>query len=66
VGNVRSKSCQGIVACDFFVSVTATFKIVYVFVAMEIGSRRILHLNTTEHPPIVKLFQVLDFSGFRR
>ena len=41
---------KAIVACDFFVSVTATFKIVYVFVAMEVGSRRILHLNTTEHP----------------
>src|SRR5262249_875140 len=38
------------VAGDFFVSVTATFRIVYVFVAMEIGSRRILHFNVTEHP----------------
>ena len=27
---------KAIVACDFFVSVTATFRIVYVFVAMEI------------------------------
>jgi len=41
---------KGIVACDFFVSVNATFRIVYVFVAMEIGSRRVLHLNVTEHP----------------
>src|SRR5262245_27644829 len=39
-----------IVACDFFVSITATFRIVYVFVAMEVGSRRIVHWNTTEHP----------------
>src|SRR5262249_22210056 len=39
-----------IVACDFFVSVTATLRIVYVFVAMEIDSRRILHLKVTEHP----------------
>ena len=39
-----------IVACDFFVSVTASFRILYVFVAMEIGSRRILHFNVTEHP----------------
>lgn len=31
-------------------SVTARFRIVYVFVAMEIGSRRILHCNVTEHP----------------
>jgi transposase InsO family protein len=41
---------SAIVACDFFVCVTATFRIVYVFVAMEIGSRRILHTNTTAHP----------------
>jgi putative transposase len=31
------------VACDFFVSVTATFRLLYVFVAMEIGTRRIVH-----------------------
>jgi putative transposase len=30
--------------------VTATFRIVYVFVAMGIGSRRILHVNVTDHP----------------
>ena len=41
---------QAIVACDFFVSVTATFRVVYVFVVMEIGSRRILHTNVTAHP----------------
>ena len=41
---------QSVVACDFFVSVTATFRIVYVFVAMEVGSRRILHFNATQHP----------------
>jgi transposase InsO family protein len=41
---------SAIVACDFFVCVTATFRIVYVFVAMEIGSRRILHTNATANP----------------
>ena len=39
-----------IVACDFFISVTATFRVLYVFVAMEVGSRRILHFNVTSHP----------------
>ena len=39
-----------IVACDFFVSVSLTFRFLYVFVAMEIGSRRILHCNVTAHP----------------
>ena len=38
------------VACDFFMVVTATFRTLYVFVVMEIGSRRILHRNVTAHP----------------
>ena len=41
---------RAVVACDFFISVTASFRILYVFVAMEIGSRRILHTNVTSHP----------------
>jgi transposase InsO family protein len=46
---VRNQA-MAIVACDFFVSITVTFRVLYVFVAMEIGSRRILHANVTEHP----------------
>jgi putative transposase len=30
--------------------VTATFQVLYVFVAIEIGSRRTLHGNVTDHP----------------
>ena len=41
---------RAIVACDLFTSVTATFQVLYVFVAIEIGSRRILHGNVTDHP----------------
>ena len=41
---------KAIVACDFFISVTTTFRVLYVFVAMEVGSRRILHINATAHP----------------
>ena len=41
---------KAIVACDFFVVITATFRTLYVFVVMEIGSRRILHHNVTAHP----------------
>jgi len=41
---------QGIVACDFLVAVTVRFRVLFVFVAMEIGSRRILHCNVTAHP----------------
>lgn len=39
-----------ILACDFFVAVSVTFRIFYVFVVLEHGSRRILHWNATAHP----------------
>jgi putative transposase len=41
---------QAIVACDFCVAVTATFRILYVFVVIEHASRRLLHVNVTAYP----------------
>jgi transposase InsO family protein len=41
---------QAIVACDFCVVVTATFRLLYVFVLMDHATRRILHCNVTAHP----------------
>ncbi len=41
---------QAILACDFFIAVTARFRVLYVFVIMEVGSRRIIHLKVTVHP----------------
>ena len=46
---VRNHS-KVIVACDFFVVITAAFRTLYVLVVMEIGSRQILHQNVTAHP----------------
>jgi putative transposase len=39
-----------IVACDFLVVVTVKFQFLYVFVILELGSRRILQCNVTAHP----------------
>ena len=39
-----------IIAADFFIVVTATFRVVYVLLIMEIETRRIIHLNVTRHP----------------
>jgi transposase InsO family protein len=39
-----------IVACDFFVVITATFRTLYVFVILELATRRILHHNVTADP----------------
>jgi len=41
---------RAIVACDFCVVVTATFRLLYVFVVMEHATRRILHVNATAYP----------------
>jgi putative transposase len=41
---------QAILACDLLVAVTARFRILYVFVLMELARRRILHVNVTDHP----------------
>ena len=41
---------QAIVACDFCVAITSTFRLIYVFVVIEHATRRILHVNVTAHP----------------
>jgi transposase InsO family protein len=41
---------RAVFACDFVVSTTASFRTIYTLVVMEIGSRRILHVNSTAHP----------------
>ena len=41
---------QAIVACDFCVAVSVTFRLFYILVVMEHGTRQILHCNVTTHP----------------
>ena len=41
---------QGIIACDFFLAVTVTFRQLYVFVVIEHHSRRLIHCDVTAHP----------------
>ena len=41
---------KGIIACDFLVAVTVTLRLLYVFVVIEHGSRRLIHCNVTQHP----------------
>jgi putative transposase len=48
---------HALVACDFCVAVTATFRVLYVFVALEVGSRRLVHVNVTSHPTAVWTLQ---------
>jgi len=39
-----------IVACDFLVVPTATFRMLYVFVVLSHDRRQVIHFNVTEHP----------------
>ena len=54
-------------ACDFMTQYTALFTTVYVFVVMEISTRRIVHCNVTESPTLhwVKI-QIRDIAAFDR
>jgi hypothetical protein len=39
-----------VLARDFFIAVTAKPRVLYVFVTMEVGCRRIIHINVTARP----------------
>ncbi len=39
-----------LVAIDFFIVPTATFKVLFVFLVLAHDRRRIIHFNLTEHP----------------
>ena len=41
---------KAVVAADLFNVVTVSFRVLYVFVIMEIGTRKMLHFNVTAHP----------------
>jgi transposase InsO family protein len=61
---------KAIIATDFFVVATATFQLVYVFVIMEVASRRLLHFNVTRHPTADWTLQqfrecIVGYEGYR-
>jgi putative transposase len=58
---------KAIIACDFFVAVTVTFQLLYVFVLIHHGSRRLVHFNVTAHPTAAwTLQQMRDAVGFEQ
>jgi len=70
-GNLRWSTflrlqAQGIIACDFLLVVTATFRLLYVFVVIEHRSRRLIHCNVTTHPSAAwTLQQLRETTGSR-
>ena len=61
---------KAILACDFFVAVTATFRMLYVFVVIEHGTRRLAHINVTANPTadwtLLQLREVVVNGGGHR
>ena len=61
---------KAILACDFFIAVTATFRMLYVFVVIEHGTRRLAHVNVTAHPSaewtLQQLREVIGEEGGRQ
>jgi transposase InsO family protein len=53
---------QGIIACDFFLAVTVTFRQLYVFLVIEHRSRRVIHCKVTAHPTAAWTLQQLRES----
>ena len=39
-------------SCDFFVQHTVGFRVLYIFVIMELANRKVIHLNVTDHPTL--------------
>jgi hypothetical protein len=49
-------------ACDFLTQYTALFAVAYVFVILEIGSRRIVHVNVTTNPTMAWVKQQIRYA----
>jgi len=66
---LRSQA-RAILACDFFVAVTATFRLLFVFVVSEHGRRRLAHVGVTNHPTadwtLQQLREVVGEEGAHR
>jgi putative transposase len=41
---------KAVLACDFCCCVTVLFRVIYAFIVMEVGTRRLVHFNVTAHP----------------
>jgi len=48
--------------CDFCVQYTVKFTALYIFIIMELGSRKVVHINVTRHPTQAWVKQPFDRS----
>jgi len=50
--------------CDFCVQYTVRFTALYIFVIMELGRRKVVHVNVTEHPTLAWVQQQIRDATF--
>ncbi len=50
--------------CDFCVQQTVRFTALYIFVIMELGTRKVVHMNVTEHPTLAWVQQQVRDATF--
>ena len=50
--------------CDFCIQHTVRFTALYIFVIMELGSRKVVHVNVTEHPTLAWVKQQIRDATF--
>jgi putative transposase len=55
---------KAIWACDFFTQHTVRFHVLYIFIVMELASRKVIHLHVTDHPTLEWTRQQIRNSCF--
>ncbi len=53
-----------ICACDFFTQHTVGFRVLYIFIVIELASRKVIHLHVTDHPTLEWTKQQIRNSSF--
>jgi transposase InsO family protein len=57
---------KAIWACDFFAQHTVGYHILYIFIVMELASRKVIHLHVTDHPTLEWTRQQIRNSCFEK
>jgi hypothetical protein len=50
--------------CDFFVQHTVGFRVLYVFLIMELASQKVIHVHVTDHPTLERTKQQIRNACF--
>lgn len=65
-GTFLKNQASAIWTCDFCVQRTVKFTALYIFVIMELGSRKVMHINVTQHPTQDWVRQQIRTASYER